>query len=291
MRKKYLPYLFILPAVIFMLIIVAYPILLTFKSSFFYEVLTRPWEGVEFVGFDNFISLIKSQEFWSALRRTVIWTVSSVAGKTFIGLGIALLLNQKFKLRGMYRTLILIPWVTPQVVSAIVWQWVYNGEYGMLNSVLLKLGLINDSVSWLGGRTTAFISAVINDAWIGIPLMIVIFLSGLQGIPDELYEAAKVDGANKMQRLLKITLPQLKPVFLTGTILSFIWTFNSFNIIWVLTKGGPVNATETLVIKTYKEAFSKFNIGMGSTYAVTTFILLMVFSLLYWKMFTRNDEI
>ena len=291
MRKKYLPYLFIMPAVIFMLLIVAYPILLTFKSSLFHEVLIRPWEGVEFIGMDNFVSLVKNQEFWSSLKRTTIWTVSSVLGKTLIGLSIALLLNQKFKFRGFYRTLILIPWVTPQVVSAIIWRWVYNGEYGMLNYVLMKLGLINTGVSWLGHKTTAFIAAVINDMWIGIPFMIVVFLSGLQGIPDELYEAAKVDGANRLQRLFKITLPQLKPVFLTATILSIIWTFNSFNIIWVLTKGGPVNATETLVIKTYKEAFGKFDIGMGSTYAVTTFILLMIFSLFYWRMFSKEDEI
>mgnify|MGYP006286696029 FL=1 len=291
MRKKYLPYLFIMPAVIFMLLIVAYPILLTFKSSLFHEVLIRPWEGVEFIGMDNFVSLVKNQEFWSSLKRTTIWTVSSVLGKTLIGLSIALLLNQKFKFRGFYRTLILIPWVTPQVVSAIIWRWVYNGEYGMLNYVLMKLGLINTGVSWLGHKTTAFIAAVINDLWIGIPFMIVVFLSGLQGIPDELYEAAKVDGANRLQRLCKITLPQLKPVFLTATILSIIWTFNSFNIIWVLTKGGPVNATETLVIKTYKEAFGKFDIGMGSTYAVTTFILLMIFSLFYWRMFSKEDEI
>ena len=291
MRKKYLQYLFIMPAVIFMLLIVAYPILLTFKSSLFHEVLIRPWEGVEFIGMDNFVSLVKNQEFWSSLKRTTIWTVSSVLGKTLIGLSIALLLNQKFKFRGFYRTLILIPWVTPQVVSAIIWRWVYNGEYGMLNYVLMKLGLINTGVSWLGHKTTAFIAAVINDMWIGIPFMIVVFLSGLQGIPDELYEAAKVDGANRLQRLFKITLPQLKPVFLTATILSIIWTFNSFNIIWVLTKGGPVNATETLVIKTYKEAFGKFDIGMGSTYAVTTFILLMIFSLFYWRMFSKEDEI
>lgn len=291
MRKKYLPYLFILPAVIFMLLIVAYPILLTFKSSLFHEVLIRPWEGVQFIGLDNFASLIKNQEFWSSLKRTTIWTISSVLGKTLIGLSIALLLNQKFKLRGIYRTLILIPWVTPQVVSAIIWRWVYNGEYGMLNYVLLKMGLINNGISWLGHKTTAFIAAVINDMWIGIPFMIVVFLSGLQGIPNELYEAAKVDGANKIQRLFRITLPQLKPVFLTATILSIIWTFNSFNIIWVLTKGGPVNATETLVIKTYKEAFGKFDIGMGSTYAVTTFILLMLFSLFYWRMFSEKDEI
>ncbi|TDO94216.1 carbohydrate ABC transporter membrane protein 1 (CUT1 family) [Halanaerobium saccharolyticum] len=291
MRKRYLPYLFIMPAVIFMLLIVAYPILLTFRSSLFHEVLIRPWEGVEFVGMDNFVTLIKNQEFWSSLQRTAIWTVSSVLGKTLIGLSIAILLNQKFKFRGIYRTLILIPWVTPQVVSAIIWRWVYNGEYGMLNYVLMRLGLINTGISWLGHKTTAFIAAVINDMWIGIPFMIVVFLSGLQGIPNELYEAAKVDGANRIQTLFKITLPQLKPVFLTATILSIIWTFNSFNIIWVLTKGGPVNATETLVIKTYKEAFGKFDIGMGSTYAVTTFILLMIFSLFYWRMFSEKDEI
>lgn len=288
-RKKYLPYIFILPAVIFMLLIVAYPILLTVRTALYHEVLTRPWEGVEFAGLSNFIKLFQDSEFWGALQRTLIWTVSSVMGKTLIGLTIALVLNQKFKIRGFYRTLILIPWVTPQVVSAIIWRWVYNGEYGMLNYVLIKLGFISEGISWLGHRSTAFIAAVINDMWIGIPFMIVVFLSGLQGIPQEIYEAARVDGANKWQQLFEITLPQLKPVFLTGTILSIIWTFNSFNIIWVLTKGGPVNATETLVIKTYKEAFGKFDLGIGGAYAVTTFILLMVFSLFYWNLFKAKE--
>ncbi|MTI59376.1 MAG: sugar ABC transporter permease [Firmicutes bacterium] len=272
-----------------MLLIVAYPILLTVRTALYHEVLTRPWEGVEFAGLSNFIKLFQDSEFWGALQRTLIWTVSSVMGKTLIGLTIALVLNQKFKIRGFYRTLILIPWVTPQVVSAIIWRWVYNGEYGMLNYVLIKLGFISEGISWLGHRSTAFIAAVINDMWIGIPFMIVVFLSGLQGIPQEIYEAARVDGANKWQQLFEITLPQLKPVFLTGTILSIIWTFNSFNIIWVLTKGGPVNATETLVIKTYKEAFGKFDLGIGGAYAVTTFILLMVFSLFYWNLFKAKE--
>ncbi|QTM00103.1 ABC transporter permease subunit [Iocasia frigidifontis] len=272
-----------------MLLIVAYPILLTVRTALYHEVLTRPWEGVEFAGLSNFTKLLQDREFWGALQRTLIWTVSSVMGKTLIGLAIALVLNQKFKIRGLYRTLILIPWVTPQVVSAIIWRWVYNGEYGMLNYVFMKLGFISEGISWLGHRSTAFIAAVINDMWIGIPFMIVVFLSGLQGIPQEIYEAARVDGANKWQQLFKITLPQLKPVFLTGTILSIIWTFNSFNIIWVLTKGGPVNATETLVIKTYKEAFSKFDLGIGGAYAVTTFILLMIFSLFYWNLFKAKE--
>ncbi|WP_286170088.1 sugar ABC transporter permease [Halocella sp. SP3-1] len=288
-RKKYLPYIFILPAATFMLLIVAYPILLTVRTALYHEVLTRPWEGVEFAGLSNFTKLLQDREFWGALQRTLIWTVSSVMGKTLIGLAIALVLNQKFKIRGLYRTLILIPWVTPQVVSAIIWRWVYNGEYGMLNYVFIKLGFISEGISWLGHRSTAFIAAVINDMWIGIPFMIVVFLSGLQGISQEIYEAARVDGANKWQQLFKITLPQLKPVFLTGTILSIIWTFNSFNIIWVLTKGGPVNATETLVIKTYKEAFSKFDLGIGGAYAVTTFILLMIFSLFYWNLFKAKE--
>jgi len=233
--------------------------------------------------------LVTNSEFWVALSKTLIWTISSVAGKTLIGIIIALLLNQSFKGRGIYRTLILVPWVTPQVVGAIVWKWVYNGEYGMLNYFLISLGILEKSRSWLGNETTAFIAALINDMWVGIPFMSIVFLAGLQAIPTEMYEAARVDGANNLKQLIYITLPQLKPVFLVATILSTIWTFNSFNIIWTLTRGGPINATETLVVKTYKVAFQQFNIGLGSTYALIVFFILTIFSIFYWRRFTSEE--
>ncbi|ACL68840.1 binding-protein-dependent transport systems inner membrane component [Halothermothrix orenii H 168] len=262
---------------------------MSFRNSFFHEILIRPWEGTKFVAFSNYFKLLSSGDFWSSFSRTIGWTVSSVIGKTVIGLIIALLLNKKFRGRGIYRTLILVPWVTPQVIGAIVWKWIYNGEYGMLNYVLIKLGFLEQGHSWLGNPDTAFLSCLIDDIWVGIPFMSIVFLAGLQAIPQEMYEAAQVDGAGKLKQLFFITLPQLKPVFLTATILSTIWTFNSFNIIWTLTRGGPVNATEILVVKTYKTAFQKFNIGLGSTYAVIIFIILMIFSITYWRRF--NDEL
>jgi len=276
------------PAAIFILFVVAYPVLLSFRNAFFHEILIKPWEVTYFVGLGNFIKLFTDLEFWVALSKTVIWTILSVVGKTLIGIIIALLLNQSFKGRGIYRTLILVPWVTPQVVGAITWKWIYNGEYGMLNYVLISFGILEKSQSWLGGETTAFIAALINDMWVGIPFMSIVFLAGLQAIPIEMYEAAQVDGANKLEQLLYITLPQLKPVFLTATILSTIWTFNSFNIIWTLTRGGPINATEILVVKTYKTAFQQFNIGLGSAYAIIIFFILMIFSIIYWRSFTNE---
>jgi len=271
-----------------MLFVVAYPVLLSFKNAFFHEILIKPWEGSGFVGFQNFIKLLGDKDFWIAFYKTIIWTISSVAGKTLIGLIIALFLNQSFRGRGIYRTLILVPWVTPQVVGAIVWRWIYNGEYGMLNYFLLTTGIIDKSQSWLGNQLTAFIAALVNDMWVGIPFMTIVILAGLQAIPSSIYEAARVDGASKVKQLFYITLPQLKPVFLTATILSTIWTFNSFNIIWTLTRGGPINATEILVVKTYKTAFQQFNIGMGSAYAVIIFIILMTFSIFYWRRFSNE---
>lgn len=287
-KNKLYPYLLLTPAAIFMLFVVAYPVLLSFKNAFFHEILIKPWEGSGFVGFQNFMKLVGNKEFWIAFYKTIIWTISSVAGKTLIGLIIALFLNQSFRGRGIYRTLILVPWVTPQVVGAIVWRWIYNGEYGMLNYFLLTTGIIEKSQSWLGNQVTAFIAALVNDMWVGIPFMTIVILAGLQAIPSSIYEAARVDGASRVKQLFYITLPQLKPVFLTATILSTIWTFNSFNIIWTLTRGGPINATEILVIKTYKTAFQQFNIGMGSAYAVIIFIILMTFSVFYWRRFSNE---
>lgn len=281
-------YLCLLPSLILLVAIIGYPLIKTIILSFYFNTLTQPWKGVFFVGLDNYSALFNDPGFWKTLRLTLIWTISSVALKTLLGLCGALLLNQKFTGRSMFRTLILPPWIIPLSIGAFVWKWLYNGQHGLLNGILLRFGIIDKPFEVLAYRTTAFIGCLINDVWVGVPFMTLVILAGLQAIPNELYEAANIDGANLWQNFCYITLPQLKTVLLIVTLLSTVWTFNSFDIIWVLTGGGPVNATTILVIKTFKVAFKQFHFGLGSALAVITFIVLSLVSVMYARFVLRE---
>ena len=173
---------------------------------------------------------------------------------------------------------------------ATLWAWILDGQYGYLNYYLQKLGVIGDAIYWLSSPRLAFLSASVVDAWIGIPLVTMIFLSGLSAIPDSLYEAARVDGASSLQRFTHITLPGMKKVLLIALTLTTIWTFNSFNVIYVLTGGGPMGGTETMMIRIYKEIFGKYDLGMSATLSVTVFAVLTVLSIFYWKQIHRDGE-
>lgn len=287
-KKRYIPYLFLLPSALFMILVFLYPLYLTFKYSF--QNISMLDSQSQFVGLNNFIDLFTSIDFTKTVIRTLKWTISSVSIKLSVGLILALLLNKKIRGIKIYRVLLLVSWSMPQTVSAIIWQWIYDGNYGYLNYFLKKFGIISQNLSWLGERKLAFIATVINDAWAGIPFMAFTLLAGLQSIPKSLYEAAEVDGANRIEKLFFITFPQLKSIILIVSTLSFIWTFNSFNIIWILTKGGPIDATETLIIKIYRQAFGKFNIGLSSAMAVIVFLILITLSIIYWKIAVKDEE-
>ena len=287
-KKKLSPYGLIIPVVIFMIIVYGYPLLLTFKYSF-QEVSLIGSENT-FVGFRNYIRVLTDEKFYNTLILTFKWAVLTIVIKIVIGFIMALLLNAELYFKKALRFLVLIPWAIPQVVVAILWTWILDGQYGYLNYYLQKFGFVEEVIRWLSDPNLALISTSIVDAWIGIPLITMIFLSGLSSIPDSLYEAAMVDGANLFQRFRYITLPAMKKVFLIALTLTTIWTFNSFNIIYVLTGGGPMDATETMMIKIYHEAFGKYNLGMSSTLSIIVFIILTILSILYWKQINRDEE-
>lgn len=283
--------LFLAPAVIFLAAVVIYPLTTTLWGSLFAESLVRPEAGRQFVGAGNYAEVLKDPSFWATLGRTVVWTVGSVLGKTLTGLILALLLASPFRGNGLYRVFLLVPWATPQVVGAVVWKWLYNSQNGYLSHLLNQVGLADGPVAFLGLPSTALVAAMLVDMWFGIPFMAIVLLAGLQSIPKELYEAVEVDGANWWGRFRHITLPLLVPVLGVATNLSVIWTFNSFNIIQTMTGGGPVGATEILVIRAYKEAFGRYDVGMASTYAAIIFLILMAFSLLYWRFLRKGGEV
>lgn len=284
------PFFYLLPVFLFMGLMVAYPIGRMFYLSMTQNILTRPDLGVTFVGLDNYIALFNSADFWRTIERTVGWTVISVVGKSLIGFCIAWLLAKKIAFKRFYLFLLLIPWVTPMVVGAVAWRWVYDGQYGMLNWLLMEAKLLAEPFAWLGHKGSAFFATAIVDMWHGIPFMAMIFLAGIQAIPEQLLESADIDGASPVQRLCYVILPLMKPIIVVATMLSIIWTFNSFGIIWPLTKGGPVDATEILIINAYKRSFGAFDLGMGAAVTMVIFLLLLLFTAVYYRFMMKQEN-
>lgn len=280
-RKKRLPYLFILPSVIFMLCLYAYPILLTIYQSFF-DVSLISNKNI-FIGLGNYKEIFANYSFFKTLKITLEITVITVFFKMFFGFLFSLILTNKLFLKKAMRFLILIPWAIPEVTVSILWKWILDGNYGYFNYYMTKFGFINENISWLSEPQSAILFICIIDAWLGISFITITFIGTLEAIPKNLYEAVLIDGANAFQTFIYVTVPEVKKTFITMLILVVIWTFTGFNIIYVLTKGGPMRSTETLVIRIYEEAFTNFNMGISSALSVIVVVILFLVSLLYYK--------
>lgn len=281
-------YLYIAPTVLFLVSVVGYPILETFRLSLYRSPADSNIET--YVGLEHYVEIINSDIFYQLLWQTGRWVVIAVAGKTLLGLLIAVHLKGDIAGRKFFRTAFLIPWGIPYAISAVVFRWIEHPQYGYLNAVLLKLGLIEEGIGILGNPDIAWIGVIVADIWIGTPFMAIIFLAGLQSIPEELYEAAAVDGARKWHQFRHITLPQLKSVILIATLLSTIWTFVSFDVIWTMTRGGPVNTTATLVIWIYQTGIENGNLGRGAAYSVIGFLFLIIFAIGYLRIYTSGGD-
>jgi multiple sugar transport system permease protein len=288
LQRNYRAYLLIAPAALFLLLVVGYPILETFRLSLYQAPETATTET--YVGFQNYIQIFNSDIFYQLLWQTARWVVLGVALKTLLGLLIAVHLNSDIRGRKFFRTAFLIPWGIPYAISAVVFRWFEHPQYGYLNAILLKFGVIEEGIGILANPDIAWLGVVVADVWIGTPFMVIIFLAGLQSIPEQLYEAAAVDGAEKWHQFRYITIPQLKSVILIATLVSTIWTFVSFDVIWTMTGGGPINTTATLVIWIYETAFAEGNLGLGAAYSVIGFLLLALFAVLYISIYTRGGE-
>lgn len=285
-----LGYIYILPLVFFFAIVL-YPFFRILFLSFFEVSFLNP-ALKQFVGPSNYVDLFAvSGTFLPALARSMVWVVASVFLKTVVGLAAALVFNHDFPGRGIYRGLSIIPWGIPWAISAMMWGWTFNTQYGFINAILKRLGLIEQSIGFLSQPTVSFASLVVVDAWIGIPFMIIMLEAGLKGIPKQLYEAASIDGANPLQSFLHVTLPQLKGVLTTATLLSTVWTFNSFDPIWILTQGGPLNSTTTLPIAIYQSGFRMIGGGdLGSAAAMTIGQVIVVSIIAYFYLQALKKE-
>ena len=219
------PYILLSPAILIVLSVVFIPIVNAIMMSFQNYDLRRP-DQIGFIGLKNYVNIFQDQLFWGALLRTFFWVLFGVGFQFLIGFILALLLNKKIKFRGVFRSASLIPWVTPGVLIALMWRWIYDGNYGVLNDILMRMGFISNPIPFLAQVTTAFPAAIVTIIWQGIPFFALMILAGLQGIPNELYEAADIDGANKSQKLFRITIPSLKNTIFVTTLLRIIWVAN-----------------------------------------------------------------
>ncbi len=284
------PYALVSPAMIVTIAIIFIPMLRTVSYSFMNYILYKPDEKA-FNGLANYIQAFKDPVFWSSFLHTILWIIGIVGFQFLLGLVTALLLNKTFPCRGIARSLILIPWVTPSVITALMWRWMYDGNYGIINQLLVQAGLIKRFIPWLANSSTALTAIIIALVWQGFPFFAIMLLAGLQAIPQEMYEASAIDGAGTWQNFMMITLPFLRPVIFTTILLRTIWVANSLDVIIVMTGGGPGYSTYTLPVYSYVKAYKGMDFGYSSALAVLLTIFIMIFVSGYIKkIFNAKDQ-
>jgi multiple sugar transport system permease protein len=284
---RHLGLLLLLPSLVFFVVLLLFPLGYGIWVSLFRRHLLDP--AGTFIGVDNYTWLLGNPEFWSALAHSVIWAGATVGLQLLLGTAAALLLHQPFRGRALARGLILFPYMMPIVSVVLVWILLYSALYGVLNYLLLRLGLVQQPVAWLAHPDTALVSVILVGTWKYFPFVVVMVLARLQVIPAHLYEAARVDGAGVLGRLVYITLPQIRDVLVVVALLRTIWMFNNFELVFLLTGGGPLRSTMTLPILVYEQAFGLYEVGRGSAVAVVMFLFLVAVMLLYFRFMPKEE--
>jgi multiple sugar transport system permease protein len=277
--RQIYPYLLIAPALSVFALVLVYPFVDGVWISFFQDTLMS--QSRPFVGLDNYRAVFQIPQFGTVLRVSLTWAIGSVVGEAILGMLVALMLNRAFRGRGVLRGLLVVPWVMPAVVTAVIWRWLYHSEFGVVNQVFGPLGLFPDKENWLGDPNTALWAVMVANIWRGFPFWMIMTLAGLQAIEPELYEAARVDGARGWQLFRYITLPNLRIVLTITSILSFVGNFNNFTLVYALTEGGPVDSTKILPIFIWETAFKFTRFGEAAALA-TFFALLMAIAILVY---------
>jgi len=280
---------FVIPATIYMLVFVGYPIFSNFVLSFQdVTVMTINQPNKPFVGFENYIKLFHDPVLIKSIINTVIFTVGSILFQFIIGFALALFFNKKFTWAKPIRGLMMIPWMIPITITGLLYKFMFTSNVGIFNEILKMIGLA--PVDWLFQAGTAMSALIFANIWIGIPFNMILLSTGLTTIPEELYESAAIDGANNRQVFFKITLPMLKPAIESVLVLGFIYTFKVFDLVYVMTNGGPVDATQLLSTYSYKLSFSLFKYSEGATVANILFVILFFVSLIYIKSVNREEN-
>lgn len=284
-------WLFVLPAFIYMMVFVGYPILSNLFLSLQDVSVKNLVKGTKhFIGLDNYISIFNDEVFIKALGNTLLFTVACLVFQFLIGFLLALLFCKKFSFAKTVRGLTMIPWMMPMTVTALMFKFMFSTDVGIINYILRTMGLIEKNIEWLTTPGTAMIAVIAANVWIGIPFNTILLSTGLSTIPQELYESASVDGANGFQKFCRITLPLLRPTIESVLVLGFIYTFKVYDIVYVMTEGGPVNSTHLLSTYSYKLSFDLFQYSKGSAVANILFLILFLVGILYLKITMEGEN-
>ena len=275
------------PGLALLAAVVVYPLITALITAFYKQSLVEP--GREFVGFQNIVDVLTG-EFFPLLVQTLVFTLGTTIAPFVIGFGLALALNSRIRGAKVLRGLMLIPWLIPGVVVSFLWMWIFNANYGVLNAALETVGLIDSPQAWLANPTTAMIAVIVAKTWQSFPWMMVMLLAGLQTVPIELHEAAEIDGAGTIRRFFSITVPQMSGIIGLVILLEFIWNFQHFDIIYVLTGGGPAGSTQTFATAVYETAFDGFDLGHAGAIGLLWMILLMALVVVYVRLSEKGEK-
>ncbi|WP_051231199.1 carbohydrate ABC transporter permease [Kaistia adipata] len=282
------PYLLVLPSILFAFWIIGYPIYDMANMSL--HAVNRFGKTGAFNDFANYSRLFSHKLFLDCLLRTLVWTVCVVGGTVLLSVPIALILNERFYGRTLARIIIMLPWAVSLTMTGIVWRWSFNGQFGMVNATLSSFGLQDTPVEWLATATTAFPILIAIGILVSIPFTVTVILGGLSSLQADIFEAAKIDGASGWQRFRHLTLPLIRPFLNIVLVLNFIYVFNSFPIIWVMTQGDPANSTDILVTWLYKLAFRYGELGVASALSIVMFLILLALTIVYAVLAMRNER-
>lgn len=290
-RSDNIGYLYILPALAYMLYFVAYPIFSNFLLSVQdVTVMTLMKPNKPFIGLQNYFTLFRDPVLRLSVRNTLLYTVCCLTFQFIIGFALALFFNRSFKFAKPVRGLLMMPWMIPVTVTALMFKFVFSTNVGIINQAFMAAGILGKPIDWLTSPGTAMFALIFANVWIGIPFNMILLSTGLTTIPTELYESASIDGANRVQSFFGITLPLLKPTIEAVLILGFIYTFKVFDLVYVMTGGGPVNTTQMLSTYSYKLSFELFKYSQGASVANILFVILFIVSLFYLKFAYGEEE-
>ncbi len=289
LKSRTFAILLITPSLVIITLMMIYPLIDTIYTSFTRFFLIDPAGGKTFIGLKNYIHLAKSGIFWIGFKNTLVYVGGAVFIEFLLGFSLALLLNQEIKYRGTLRGLFMLPWITPSVVVALLTRWLFNSHFGAVNAALKGLGLIDSFKGWIIEPSLAMPTMLMATVWKMFPFMLVVLLAGLQTIPEEQMEAARVDGANAIQRFLHITLPNMREIIMIVTLLEFIWMFQYITVIWATTKGGPIYATTTFPVLIYRAAFKDYNLGYAASMGVFWLGFLLLFCVFYVRVVGEKE--
>lgn len=285
-------YLLIAPAILAILLLSVYPLLQGIWISLLNYDMTKanaPNFGT-FAGLKNYLVVFANSKYRNAVMNSVVWTLVNIVIQLALAMGVALILNEKLKGRGVFRTMALLPWAIPAAISALTFSALYDTKIGVFNAILIRLGILKEGYSFLGNVTSAMPAVIVANVWKSTPFLMVFILAALQGVSYDMYESGAIDGAGKLKRFLYITLPNIKEPMAVAVILNLISIFNNFNAIWLLTKGGPLDSTEIMYTYAYRQAFVDHKFGYAAATSVVIFIVIAILTVIYVKMISSDRE-